>query len=119
MTFDEYQAEAIKTSICPDVYIKDKDGNFILVPAIYPVLGLAGEASEVSEKFKKVMRDKGGNISGEDVDLITKELGDVIWYVSAICHYMGLSFDDVAKLNIEKLKSRRERGMISGSGDLR
>lgn len=86
---------------------------------IYPVIGLAGETGEVSEKFKKIIRDKNGVITDDDKKEIAKEMGDVLWYLSQICTELGITFEEVADMNIEKLKSRKERGAIHGNGDNR
>ncbi|OGY56975.1 MAG: hypothetical protein A2119_01155 [Candidatus Colwellbacteria bacterium GWA2_46_10] len=86
---------------------------------VYPVLGLAGETGEVAEKIKKILRDKDGVVSDEDREEIKKELGDVLWYLSRLSAEMGLSLEDVAQSNIEKLFSRLERGKIQGEGDNR
>jgi NTP pyrophosphatase (non-canonical NTP hydrolase) len=83
----------------------------------YPALGLAGEAGEVAEHAKKVIRDDGGSISEERRAAMSKELGDVLWYVAQIASELGLELEDVARENLEKLSSRQERGMLSGSGD--
>lgn len=83
------------------------------------ILGLVGEAGEVAEKFKKIVRDKNGVVSDDDKADIEKELGDVLWYISALADYLGLAFDEVANKNIEKLFSRRDRGVQKGSGDNR
>ena len=109
MDFDEYQTLSRETAIYPD-----KDGNFV-----YPTLGLAGEAGEVAEKVKKVIRDKNGIMDRETKDKISKELGDVLWYVAQLATELKLSLDEVAIANITKLQSRKERGSLSGSGDLR
>jgi len=109
MTFEEYQKKSRKTAKYPDA-----DSNFI-----YPTLGLVGEAGEVAEKIKKVLRDDGGEIMPDKKDEIEKELGDVLWYVSQIATELGLELDKVAEKNIEKLYSRLERGKIGGSGDNR
>lgn len=109
MTFEEYQQKSRKTAVYPNA-----GNNFI-----YPTLGLAGEAGEVAEKIKKVLRDNNGVIDDARRDDIKKELGDVLWYVSQIASELGLSLDEIADLNIEKLYSRLERGKISGSGDSR
>ena len=107
MDFNEYQKKALKTAIYPD-----KGSNFV-----YPTLGLAGEAGEVAEKVKKVIRDKGGQPDQETKDMLKKELGDVLWYISQLATELNLSLDEIAEKNIEKLISRLERGKISGSGD--
>ncbi|MFH2104946.1 MAG: nucleoside triphosphate pyrophosphohydrolase family protein [Parcubacteria group bacterium] len=109
MNFNEYQKKSRKTAIYPD-----KDNNFI-----YPTLGLAGESGEVAEKIKKVIRDKDGKLDEETRDMLKKELGDVLWYVSQLATELNLSLDEVAEENIKKLYSRLDRGKISGSGDKR
>jgi len=109
MTFDEYQKLTGKTAIYPDI-----GKGFV-----YPTLGLVGEAGEVAEKVKKIFRDQGGIVTDEKKEEIKKELGDVLWYLSQVSHEFGLSLDEVARFNIEKLNSRKERGKISGDGDNR
>lgn len=84
---------------------------------LYPALGLAEEAGEVSGKFAKAIRDSCGRINDERKKEITKELGDVCWFVAELCTLLGVSMSEVMIGNIEKLKSRRERGKIHGSGD--
>jgi len=109
MTFEEYQKLSRKTAIYPD-----KDNNFV-----YPTLGLTGEAGEVSEKIKKVLRDDNGIVDDLKRQEIKKELGDVLWYLSQIATELDLSLDDVATFNVEKINSRQERNKISGDGDNR
>ena len=109
MTFEEYQSKSGETAQYPNM-----GNNFV-----YPVLGLAGETGEVAEKIKKILRDKDGVVSDEDREEIKKELGDVLWYLSRLSAEMGLSLEDVAQSNIEKLFSRLERGKIQGKGDNR
>ena len=84
---------------------------------IYPTLGLVGEAGEVAEKVKKVIRDKNGIFDDESKIGIKKELGDVLWYISNLCTELNFNLEDVALQNLEKLKKRAAKGMISGSGD--
>ncbi len=86
---------------------------------MFPVLGLVGEAGEVAEKIKKVLRDNEGKIEEEQKKEIKKELGDVLWYLSQLATELGLSLTDIAAYNIEKIKSRRERGVANGKGDNR
>jgi|TARA_R100001244_G_scaffold129163_1_gene100397 NTP pyrophosphatase (non-canonical NTP hydrolase) len=86
---------------------------------VYPVLGLNGEAGEIAEKLKKIIRDSGGELSPESRKDLSKELGDILWYVAACCDELGLRMDSVASANIAKLASRKERGQLSGSGDNR
>lgn len=84
-------------------------------------LGLAGETGEVIEKIKKMIRDKNGvfHPTPEDIAELKKELGDVLWYLSALAFYNGIDLDDVARANLDKLRSRKERNQIHGSGDNR
>ena len=109
MRFDEYQKRSRETAI-----YYNKDNNYI-----YPTLGLVGEAGEIAEKIKKVLRDNEGVVDEKVKTEIAKELGDVLWYLSQLSTEMGLSLDDVAVSNIEKLASRKERGVIHGEGDNR
>jgi NTP pyrophosphatase (non-canonical NTP hydrolase) len=109
MNFDEYQILSRETAIYPD-----KDNNFV-----YPTLGLAGEAGEVAEKIKKVIRDNDGVIDHDTRETISKELGDVLWYVAQIATELDLSLADIAEHNLAKLQSRKARGNLSGSGDMR
>lgn len=83
------------------------------------VLGLVGESGEVAEKVKKLIRDKQGELSDEDRAEIVKELGDVLWYITTISHLIGYDLEEVARLNNEKLLSRKARNAIGGSGDNR
>ena len=109
MTFEEYQKFSRQTAIYPN-----KDNNFV-----YPTLGLAGEAGEVAEKIKKVLRDGDGIVSDEKREEIKKELGDVLWYLANLSTELKISLDDVALKNIEKLQSRQQRNELHGSGDNR
>ena len=86
---------------------------------LYPVLGLAGETGEVVEKVKKIFRDDGGKVTIRKKEEIQKELGDILWYLSQVATEFGLSFNEVAKANLDKLRSRVERGKLQGSGDNR
>lgn len=83
----------------------------------YPALGLAGEAGEVAEHAKKAIRDDGGSVSEERRQAMSKELGDVLWYVAQLATELGLDLDEIAGQNLEKLLSRQRRGVLSGSGD--
>jgi len=107
MKFDDYQKESRKTALYPDA-----GKNFV-----FPVIGLAGETGEVSEKIKKVIRDKDGIMDGEAKASIKKELGDVLWYIAQLATELDLSLTDIAKSNIDKINSRVEREMVSGDGD--
>jgi len=82
----------------------------------YCSLGL-GEVGELQGKIKKVIRDSGGQITDETRKALTKELGDVLWYVSQTCSELGIDMGEVAQGNLDKLMSRKERGVLKGSGD--
>ena len=111
LSFDEYQRLAGRTAIYPG---RDEAGV-----APYPALGLAGEAGEVCEAVKKAIRDDGGEITDERRRALHKELGDVLWYVAALCEELDVSMGDVARHNLEKLADRHRRGVIHGDGDER
>ena len=76
-------------------------------------------SGELANKYKKVIRDDGGQLSTEKREDLIDELGDVIWYVAALADDLGITLAEVAKRNYNKLKSRRERGKLKGSGDNR
>ena len=107
MDFNTYQKNARLTAQYPNL-----GSNYI-----YPTLGLVGEAGEVAEKVKKVIRDKKGIFDDESKKGLKKELGDVLWYISNLCTEFNFSLDDIALQNLEKLKLRAAKGKISGSGD--
>lgn len=108
-SFEQYEAAVAKTAIYPHV----GDGN---TPALsYVALGVAGEAGEVAEKIKKWIR-KGGEL--EKLPVI-KECGDVLWYITRMANELGYSLADVAEINIQKLKDRKQRNVINSEGDNR
>ena len=114
MKLNEYMAAAGKTAKYPTE-------GFLGVS--YTALGLNGEAGEIAEKIKKLIRDGEGRSVDDLLDEkrfeIAKEIGDVLWYTAALCREVGVSLEEVAQINLDKLKSRQERGLISGSGDNR
>jgi NTP pyrophosphatase (non-canonical NTP hydrolase) len=108
MTLNDYQKEALSTSVYGS-------GSKI----IYPTLGLAGEAGEVADKVKKVLRDNEGNFDEWRKLQIASEIGDVLWYIAALADDLGFTMEDIANLNIGKLKQRRQNNTIHGEGDNR
>lgn len=108
MDFDEYQKLALRTNIGHEDEFKE---------LMKQVLGLADEAGEVQAIFKKWIRDDNADPAVFKKDMVKKELGDVLWYIAVIADNIGISMQDVAQLNIDKLASRLERGTLSGSGD--
>ncbi|MDI9406020.1 MAG: nucleoside triphosphate pyrophosphohydrolase family protein [Chitinophagaceae bacterium] len=109
MDLRTYQARCRETARYPDAGANP----------IYPTLGLCGEAGEVADKVKKVLRDGGGVFSPEQVAALRLELGDVLWYVAQLATELGLDLEEVAAANLAKLASRAARNVIGGSGDLR
>lgn len=105
----EYQRLALRTA-AP----REKKNELL-----HLVLGLVGESGEIAEKFKKWVRDQDSDETVIDVDDLTKELGDVMWYVAVLAAYLDIDLDDVARRNIDKLASRQQRGVLGGSGDNR
>ncbi len=110
MKFDEYQKRALSTVLTTDDKFKD---------LLHWVLGINGESGEIAEKIKKIIRDKGGKVSAEDKQELAKEIGDVLWYLAVLAEDLGVSLDDIAVANLEKLQSRKQRGVLGGSGDNR
>ncbi len=108
MEINDYQNKARETALYP-----------VDQGITYCTLGLAGEAGEVADKVKKIIRDKGGVVSPKDREELAKELGDVFWYLANLSFELNLALDFVAKKNIEKLSSRKQRGVITGEGDNR
>lgn len=110
MDFSEYQERALET------FLQSKEWEFA-VP--YLTLGLNGEAGEVAEKVKKLYRDNGGVLTPEAREALVKEMGDVLWYLAVLAHVLEVPLEEVARQNIEKLASRKERGSLRGEGDNR
>jgi len=86
---------------------------------IYPTLGLTGEAGEVANKVKKIIRD--GTIENHEslIQEISAEIGDCLWYISVLADDIGVKLSDIANNNLIKLANRKEKGTIHGSGDKR
>ena len=103
MTLSSYQRAASSTAIYPTQHA-----------ITYPALGLAGEAGEVANKVKKIIRD--GKL---DKAALKGEIGDCLWYIAALCRDLNIDLGDVAKANLEKLQDRKARGTLKGSGDTR
>ncbi len=118
MHLNEYQEQASKTAL----YMKPlksalKKQN--ILPLIYTALGLAGEAGEFVEKVKKLLRNKEGKLTQEQKEALIKELGDILWYLSESARQLGVSLEEVAKRNIQKLQDRADRGVLHSEGDER
>lgn len=110
MTFNDYQQQALTTNL-------KKDDR--LLELMQQVLGLGDESGEVLALFKKWIRDQNADFDKLDVEMIKKELGDILWYIAVVAEDIGLSMDDIAAANIKKLADRKDRGVLRGSGDNR
>jgi NTP pyrophosphatase (non-canonical NTP hydrolase) len=110
MKLNEYQKKALRTAFHPKKY-----------KIIYPALGLGNETGEVMGKIKKWLRgdDGAGKMNKERKNALKEELGDVLWYLAVLAYDLGLSLDDIAKVNLDKLQSRKKRGKLQGDGDKR
>jgi len=125
MELNKYQAEAQSTAIYP--------GRGTPAGLFYSTLKLTGEAGEVSEKLGKLVRDNGMVLRNTDTgryeiyndmtppsrEGMAKELGDVLWYVSAVANDLGYTLEGIAQMNLDKLADRAARGKLQGSGDNR
>jgi NTP pyrophosphatase (non-canonical NTP hydrolase) len=111
MTFNEYQKLALKTAV------KSYDDP-TLQKSIW-VMGIAGEAGEVVEKWKKAIAYRQGEFTPEQHDDFVKELGDVIWYIATLADSLGMTLEEVMQRNVKKLADRQKRDVIKGAGDNR
>jgi NTP pyrophosphatase (non-canonical NTP hydrolase) len=105
MDMNEYQKLAMKTAIFSQEH-----------KYTYPALGLVGEAGEVANKAKKLIRDGVTMVKLND---IASELGDVLWYIAAMADACGTDLESIAKSNLYKLAERQRKGTLQGSGDNR
>lgn len=114
MTFNDYQLMVQKTAQYPG-----RDRGWL----IYPALGLAGEAGEVTEKIKKHLRnsnkENADDLSASERLELVKEATDCLWYVTALVTTLGYSLEEAAQINADKLLSRLERGVVKSEGDNR
>lgn len=109
ITATEYQQKASETAIFP----KEKALEYI-------TLGLTGEAGEIANKVKKLIRDGADKETFEQKKIeIGYELGDVLWYCAMLAREVDINLGHIMEKNIEKLHSRKERGTLGGSGDNR
>lgn len=111
MTLNDYQNQAATTAIYPN---RNQFGGLI-----YTALKLNGEAGEVAEKVGKIIRDKNSELDQDQIELLAKECGDVLWYVAMLADELGYTLEEIAQLNLAKLFDRKKRGKLQGSGDTR
>lgn len=110
MNFNEYQKKALTTAF---------GSHEPLMQKTIWAMGVAGEAGEVIEKWKKIIAYKDGEISKEDLAELKKELGDVVWYIAVLADSLGLPLEEVMQANVKKLADRKTRNVIKGAGDNR
>ena len=108
MDFNKYQETAVETAIYPDTH-----------RILYPALGMAGEAGEVANKVKKIIRDGTDNLPEDWKDQLASEIGDVLWYCAALSNDIGIPLALIAAQNRDKLLARKQKGTLQGSGDTR
>jgi NTP pyrophosphatase (non-canonical NTP hydrolase) len=118
--FDAYQSFTASTAIYPGAGSGDYEAM------TYVALKGSGECGEFNEKLGKWMRTKGSiramsrrNMTEEFRLELAKELGDVVWYMARAADELGYKFSEIIKLNVDKLSSRKNRGVLDGSGDNR
>lgn len=111
MTLNEYQDNAAKTA------------NYGLEGQEYTLLGLINEAGECAGVVKKYIRGDYDNPDDEGQayetarNKLSKELGDVFWYLAMCAKEWGYTLDEIAQMNLDKLADRQERNVIKGDGD--
>lgn len=110
MNFNDYQKRALTTALKTDDDFKD---------LLHWVLGINGEAGEIAEKVKKIIRDKNGKVSETDKKELSSEVGDVLWYLAVFTDSLGIPFEAIAQQNLSKLADRHKRDRLQGNGDNR
>ena len=103
MNFNEYQLACLRTAN-PNLTVKESLLNW--------ALGLAGESGEYIELVKKEFFHK----KPYTLEEAKKELGDVLYYLTQCAHSNGLTLNDIAEANVEKLKARYPEGFEDGGG---
>jgi len=111
MTFEEYQKKAITTA-----HIAYDDP--LMQNSVW-VMGIAGEAGEIVEKWKKAVAYREGKFDDDQWSDFKKEFADVIWYIAVLAESLGLSLEEIMEQNIAKLADRKKRDVIKGAGDNR
>lgn len=130
LTFKQYEGDVIVNRIYDtniqkfiDTLEIPKEENRLRVKRLlcylYTVLGTIGEAGEIAEKVKKILRDGNFEIGEQEKNLLLKEKGDVLWYLADGAQNLGSNLGEVAQINMDKLRDRRERNQLQGSGDNR
>ena len=120
MELNEYQKQAMTTCTATSDNLA------------YMLLNLIGEVGEFSSKVAKSIRKGDAKFIGNELrhpstrriddeleESMQKEAGDILWQLSGVCSVMGWELDSIAQMNLDKLQSRKERGVIIGDGDKR
>lgn len=111
-TFNHYQHKTGDTAVYPEA------GTGSGAALAYVGLGL-GEAGEIQNQLKKVLRDDAGKLTDDRRREIAKELGDLLYYVARCATEIGVPLERIAEMNLSKLADRRARNKLGGSGDNR
>jgi len=125
MDLNEYQVKSRKTAMYPILEMPRLKKPYSYYPEtsrmgfLYPALGLAGEAGEVLENIKRIIRDDEGKITEKRRGKIEKELGDTLWYLAQLATEFSIPLDSIAKSNLKKLNIRLKNNKIKGEGDNR
>lgn len=122
LSIEEYEDMVLGAAIYKDavddfVDTAKLDDIAKLFRVFYATTGLAGEAGEVANKVKKILRDNRGVIDDEVRQKVLGELGGVAWYLAAVSAEFGLSMTDVLEFNFNQIKDRQERNVLQGDGD--
>ena len=120
MTLTEYQRQAMTTCM-------SSCNNFS-----YMMLNLVGEAGELASKVAKAIRKRDATITKDQLrhpstrriddeleEAMMLETGDILWELAGLCSVMGWDLEEIARMNLDKLASRKQRGVIDGNGDNR
>ena len=111
LTFDGYQLATSATAIYP--------ADTEIAALSYVTLGLVGEAGEIANKVKKILRDGAGEVTPAIRKTLASEVGDVLWYLTRLADELGYSIEEIAADNLSKLLDRLNRDVLQGSGDNR
>lgn len=108
LTLDDYQQNAGRTAVYP------KGGPLGSSGVVYTALGLTGEAGEVANQVKKILRDDFGALLPERRAKLIDEVGDVLWYAAQLASELGISLAELAQRNLDKLSQRQKDGQLKG-----
>jgi len=96
---NDYQEKALES-----VAITDKN----LAALAHRSLGLVGEAGELANVVKKIIRDKDGKATEDDIQKAAEKLGDTLYYVAVLGEYFNLDLETIAEKNLEKSKKFKQ-----------